>query len=121
VRADGTLPGFPVRTRTRRLDGSNGLSYTAPAWDGGLTRPGDGISNPAAVADLDHDGGLDIVVSTTNGRLYAWDGLGRPRPGFPVETDLAFARQAVPVPDTPYVRGPSKGAFGGTGGRRPRR
>jgi hypothetical protein len=116
VRADGTpLPGFPVRTRTAPgFDGSSGgADYRrTPAWSSGLPRPGDGVSNPAAVGDLDHDGGLDVVVSTTNGRVYAWDGLGRLRPGFPVQTDRAFARQAVPVPDTPYVRGATTGAFG---------
>jgi uncharacterized protein (DUF2141 family) len=113
LRADGTpLPGFPVRTRTAPgFDGSHGVSYDR-AWAASLPRPGDGISNPAAVGDLDHDGGLDVVVSTTNGRVYAWDALGRLRPGFPVETDRRFARQEVPVPDTPYVRNRSAGAFG---------
>src|SRR5207245_999917 len=41
------------------------------------------IASPA-LADLDGDGGLDIVVGANDRHLYVWDGLGNPRPGFPV-------------------------------------
>src|SRR5256886_7853289 len=41
------------------------------------------IASPA-LADLDGDGGLDIIVGANDRHLYVWDGLGNPRPGFPV-------------------------------------
>src|SRR5205823_6191664 len=41
------------------------------------------IASPA-LADLDGDGGLDVIVGGTDRRLYVWDGHGTPRSGFPV-------------------------------------
>jgi hypothetical protein len=113
LRPDGSeAPGFPVHTGP------------APAWDPAFrgnhlasrafrsTRPSeDPISNTLATGDLSHTGELDIVATTVNGRVWAWDGEGHVKRGFPVQTDRAYARQAVPVPDTPYVRNRSAGAF----------
>jgi hypothetical protein len=41
------------------------------------------IASPA-LADLDGDGGLDIVVGGNDRHVYVWNGLGVPRAGFPV-------------------------------------
>jgi hypothetical protein len=117
LRPDGrALPGFPVRTRTAPAFDvapyTSGVSYARARGWRSLPRPRDPIATTPAVGDLDHDGGQDVVVATTNGRVYAWDGLGRLRKGFPVQTDRRFARQAVPVPLTPYTRNRSAGAFG---------
>ena len=35
------------------------------------------------MADLDGDGGADIVVAGLSGSIYAWDETGAPRAGFP--------------------------------------
>lgn len=113
LRRDGNeAPGFPVHTGP------------APAWDPAFagnhlssrgfresTGAEDPISNTLAVGDLDHTGELDIVATTVNGRVWAWDGAGHVKRGFPVQTDRRFARQQVPVPNTPYIRNRSAGAF----------
>src|SRR5438094_884639 len=41
------------------------------------------VASPA-LADLDGDGGLDIIVGANDRHLYVWDGFGNPRAGFPV-------------------------------------
>lgn len=62
------VPGFPVRIDERgdddRLDRA---IYASPA-----------------LADLDGNGKLDVVVSAADQRVYAWDGRGRRLPGWPV-------------------------------------
>ena len=110
------MKGWPVETRRARgVDPSNKPNYLASAgWKSGkVTPPREPVASPPAVGDLDHDGGLDVVVTGLDGFVYAWDARGRMRPGFPVSTDRRFASQAVPVPDTPFVRNPSTGNFGG--------
>jgi len=115
LRADGReAPGFPVFTGPAPgMDPASDVNYLAAArWrDNPSARPRDGILAPTAVGDVDGDGQLDIVATTVSGRTYAWRRDGTLLPGFPVETDRAFAHQAVPVPDTPYHRNRSTGAL----------
>jgi hypothetical protein len=36
------------------------------------------------VADLTGDGRLEIAVGSWDGRMYVWDDMGRPAPGWPI-------------------------------------
>jgi hypothetical protein len=49
-------------------------------------------------ADLDGDGDLEIITSSTDNRIYAWDYRGDPMPGFPVTT-IGMAQYAPSVGD----------------------
>ncbi len=101
-------PGWPVRTRVSR----GGLYRQAASWRSGrIPLPREPIAGPLAVADLEGDGGLEVIAVGMNGTVYAWDGRGKRKKGFPVQTDRRYARQAVPVPDTPYVRNATTGSF----------
>jgi len=79
--------------------GSNDLKFFAYNHDGSEVIDGD--ANPAtigvfktvaqafnyaspALADLDNDGRLDIVMVTSDGLINAWKGTGANLPGFPV-------------------------------------
>jgi len=58
-----------------------------PGWP--ITIGGDVTFAPSrglAFTDLDRDGRLDIVVSSTDKKVYAWDVTGALLPGFPVTT-----------------------------------
>ena len=117
LRPNGSeAPGWPQRTRVARgLDAKHTPNYLrSPAWKSKEVRlPREPIVAPAAVGDLDHDGGLDVVVTGTDGHVYVWDSRGRLRKGFPVATSRAYETQSVPPPDTPYVRNRSTGNVGG--------
>jgi hypothetical protein len=116
-RADGDeAPGWPVRTKPARgVDPDHPVNYLhTPAWSSGdVPLPSEPVIAPIAVADLDGDGGQDVVVTGADGYLYVWDGAGKMRPGFPVTMDRSTESQSVPVPDTPYVRNATTGSFGG--------
>jgi hypothetical protein len=117
LRPDGNeAPGFPVQTGPAPgLDPGYDVNYLrAPGWAGGqVTRPRDGFLSPAAVGDLRHDGGLEIVASSFSGKTYAWDGRGRLLPGFPVLNGApAYYHLSVPPPNTPYSFEPENIAGG---------
>jgi hypothetical protein len=68
-------PGFPVQVN---------LLYSAHEVKDPHNRVDRAIIASPALADLDGDGGLDIVVGGNDRHVYVWNGLGAPRPGFPV-------------------------------------
>ena len=117
LRPDGSeAKGWPQHTRIARgLDPRHRPNYRgATSWRSKqIPIPREPIVAPVAVGDLDHDGGVDIVVTAEDGHVYVWDARGRLRKGFPVATNRAYESQPVPVPDTPYTRGRSTGNVAG--------
>jgi hypothetical protein len=69
------LPGFPLAT--------NPLFSSAAARDG-HNRLLPGIAGAPALAHLENDRQLDIVVSSSDRHVYAWRPDGTPVPGWPV-------------------------------------
>src|SRR2546428_203683 len=115
-RPDGTeVPGFPVHTATlKQLDPLNPENYRARAYGtANLANVLDPLSGGAAVGDLFHNGELEIVVTSTNGQVYAWDSHGRPLPGCPVGQDPAnwepFTAVPTPRAATDHSRNPDRG------------
>ncbi|MGH7815420.1 MAG: S8 family serine peptidase [Candidatus Binataceae bacterium] len=115
IRPDGSeAPGFPVYTGLARgVDPSYPKNYlNAPAWKSKeIPLPRDAISGALAVGDLDHDGKLYIVAPTADGLVYAWDGSGQLKAGFPLETDRSVESQSVPPPNTPDSYNPTTGSY----------
>jgi hypothetical protein len=50
-----------------------------------------GFLGSVALADLDCDGGLDVIAGSLDQHLYAWNGNGQELPGFPTKLDSAEA------------------------------
>ena len=116
IRPDGTeATGFPVHTDPPPgMDLNYANNYLSdPTWAQNVVpRPGDEIVSALAVGDLNHSGALDIVGSTLDGKTYAWDGLGRRLPGFPVLNGTTSQYGlTVPPPDTPYSFQPENVSF----------
>src|SRR5439155_549577 len=115
-RPDGTeVPGFPVYSQMRKqLDPLNPENYRARAYrNANLANVRDPLSGGAAVGDLFHNGELEIVATSTNGEVYAWDSHGRLLPGFPVGQDPAnwepFTAVPTPRAATGHSRNPDRG------------
>jgi hypothetical protein len=95
--------GFPVQVTL--LYSSHAVKDPANTVDRAI------ISSPA-LADLDGNGGLDVIVAGNDRHLYVWNGLGVPRPGFPLLV-VDAARMAAIDPVTHKVT-PLPGAFRGS-------
>jgi len=100
------LPGWPVHTA---IDPDPARYRHARAYRH-IPLPREPIGTPIAVGDLFGNGRLDVVASTENGRLYAWDQSGKRLRGFPRQVSHA---PPYPVP-SPAITGhsPTNAAFG---------
>ena len=105
--ADGSVrPGFPVFMDYDRCD---------PGARSDDVRTDCGIFGTPALADLDGDGGLDIIVGAMDQHLYAWDGDGALLTGFPT-----FVQAGPDLPDVQeqiarIVSSPAVGDLDGDG------
>jgi hypothetical protein len=87
------LKGWPVHTRRS----PEVLPYRHNPLLKRLGIPRDPIIASVAIGDLNHDGKLEVVASTTGARVYAWGSDGRLRKGFP-HTLGQVGRYPVPSP-----------------------
>ena len=116
LRPDGSeVPGFPVYTNfDRQIDPNNPENFPARAY---RTVPAlRNVRDPIvgiAVGDLFGNGTLDIVATTSNADVYAWNAQGQPLPGFPVSSNPQFWTLPVPTPAAPTLHGrlPARGAL----------
>ena len=94
------LPGWPVTTDATQV------TKPHPGIDPGH----EPILTGLAVGDLDHDGRLWVVGTSTTGRTYVWDAHGNRRPGWPQAIDSGVVPPPIPRPAEPFTRAPVMGA-----------
>ena len=124
IRGDGgMMPGWPAFTDVLRgLDRRGAVHYLGAAAHerrgvGGSARGS--IVASVAVGNVAGDGQPEVVAADLEGKVYAWDALGRRLPGFPVETDPAYSRPVDRSEDNVLDRGimgaPALGDLDGDG------
>jgi hypothetical protein len=113
LRPDGReVPGFPVSSDLeRQIDPLNPQNYPARAYRDPAFRDVREPLTGIAVGDLFHDGRSEIVATSANADVYAWDAHGRRLPGFPQHSDPRYWSLPVPTPQAPTTHGrlPSRG------------
>lgn len=91
-RGDGSaLPGWPVTTDLDVLH-TGSAGFTSGAVDAAVH---ESVLASAAVGDLDRDGAFEVVVASTQGKLYVFEADGTRRAGFPVSTTPAFSAPGI--------------------------
>jgi len=95
------LPGFPVYTAA---------VHPEEIVPRGVEPGHQPILADVAVGDLMHTGHLDVVATTMEGDVYAFDAQGHLLAGWPKRANGGVATAAVPRPDDPYTRLPADGA-----------
>ncbi|MGC9027126.1 MAG: S8 family serine peptidase [bacterium] len=88
------LPGFPLTTNVLDVfDPKNPANHlNSPAYKSGEISPASpAILGTVAVGDLLGNGITDIVATTMDGHVYAWDNKGNLLPGFPVHIDYGYS------------------------------
>ncbi|MEA2124876.1 MAG: hypothetical protein QOI80_1658, partial [Solirubrobacteraceae bacterium] len=106
---DGFIYGWSARGR--RLKGfPYRIALKSPGHDELSTKLDAAIYASPALADLDRDGTLDIVVGAADQHIYAIDGRGRDLPGWPV-----LARDTPDGDVTKILSSPAIGDLDGDG------
>ncbi len=94
------IKGFPVKTRRLRfVDPLNAQNFDSEAYGEvrALREARDPVSG-IAVGDLDGNGAQSIVATTGSGWVYAWNGSGKLRKGYPIKPKPEFNTRPVPTP-----------------------
>jgi len=94
---DGCTPGL-----THHMNAVDYQGNPLPGWP--IQTP-DFITTSPALADLDNDGALEVIVNSGDAKVYAWNGNGTAVPGWPViprtpascTTTVSMATLASPV------------------------
>ncbi|MFH2007029.1 MAG: FG-GAP-like repeat-containing protein [bacterium] len=100
LRGDGSyLPGWPQPVNVLpHLDPGNSANHRASyAFEAGGMDPDvrSSVTDTApAIADLDGDGDVEIIVANIDGFVYVYDAAGNVAPGFPVTLDRALGENA---------------------------
>lgn len=98
-----SLPGWPAT-----LDPTETVAdHRAKGIDPGF----EPVPNPIAVGDLDGDGRLSVVVTSSTGKVYVFDENGARRPGWPRALNVGVEKPAMPRPPVPFLRPTIQGAF----------
>ncbi len=95
------LPGWPVHT-----DPVSTPLIIPPGVSPGYQS----VLAPVAVGDLEHDGQMDVVVTSLAGSVYVFDAEGKLLPGWPKVMSRGVTAPAIPRPELPHVRAPALGA-----------
>ncbi|MBM3330889.1 T9SS type A sorting domain-containing protein [candidate division WOR-3 bacterium] len=101
TRADIAIGDVAGDSRLEVVAAGNDTLVTVVPVSGAPTRikVGDRVFAAPVLADLDGDGKKEIIVGSTDMKLYAWKGDGSLMPGFPVAVGSEI-RAAVAVTDT---------------------
>lgn len=94
------LKGWPVKTDATRPEKAHA----------GVNPGHEPIVNNVAVGDLDHNGRLSVVATSTTGRVYVFGPRGKRRRGFPKLLRAGVKAPPMPRPKMPYTRLPRVGA-----------
>jgi hypothetical protein len=94
------LHGWPVHTRRTKV------TVPHPGVDPGH----EPVLADVAVADLKHNGHLDVVVTSTTGRVYVWNSRGHMLHGWPKRLHSGVHKPPIPRPEMPHTRLPVQGA-----------
>jgi hypothetical protein len=94
------LPGWPASTDPTIPE------HSYPGIDPGH----EPVVSPVAVGDLFHDGRLEVVVTSTTGRVYVLDAHGKRLPGWPKPLNTGTVTPPIPRPALAFTRLPHMGA-----------
>ena len=94
------LPGFPVHTRLTQVEVAHA----------GIDPGYEPIFSDVAVGDLNGNGHLDVVATSSAGRVYVWNSSGRMLPGWPKTLDVGVSKPPIPRPPMRFTRLPQRGA-----------
>ncbi|MGH9207272.1 MAG: FG-GAP repeat domain-containing protein, partial [Acidimicrobiales bacterium] len=94
------LPGWPVHTDP--VDVVRGHAGVDAGYEP--------IISSVAVGDLDHQGDLEVVATSSSGKVYIFGSSGDQRAGWPKVLDAGAVSPQIPRPDLPYTRLPVQGA-----------